>query len=241
MAIPTEPVGSIPRPQELIDAVAANAAGKLPDDQLAGLTDAAVRDTIQRFEDTGSPVISDGEQAKPSFLTYPLTGATNLAAGGVVLNKTSISPEAIIYPVVETTSPLSHLKGQTLEVEIRPNLPKLMADSHRLEQVLTNMVSNAIKYTPQGGSIKTVVSQQNGRIQFAVSDTGRGIPQEDLDKVFDPFYRVPLHSGDRTPGTGLGLALAKSLVELHGGEIWVESEPEKGSTFYFTVPIDSTN
>ena len=85
MAIPTEPVGSIPRPQELIDAVAANAAGKLPDDDVAGLKDAAVRDTIQRFEATGSPVISDGEQSKPSFLTYPLTGATNLATGGVAI------------------------------------------------------------------------------------------------------------------------------------------------------------
>ena len=83
MAIPTEPVGSIPRPQELIDAVAANAAGRLPDDELAGLEQAAVRATIQRFEETGSPVISDGEQSKPSFLTYPLTGATNLAGGGV--------------------------------------------------------------------------------------------------------------------------------------------------------------
>ncbi len=86
-----------------------------------------------------------------------------------------------------------------------------------------------------------MVSQQNGCIQFAISDTGRGIPQEDLDKVFDPFYRVPLQSSDRTPGTGLGLALAKSLVELHGGDIWVESELEKGSTFYFTVPVDARN
>ncbi len=174
-------------------------------------------------------------------LISDMSEVANISAGGVVLNKTSISPEVIVYPVVEITSPLSHLKGQTLEVELQPDLPKLMADAHRLEQVLTNMVSNAIKYTPQGGSIKTVVSQQNGCIQFAISDTGRGIPQEDLDKVFDPFYRVPLQSSDRTPGTGLGLALAKSLVELHGGEIWVESEMEKGSTFYFTVPIDTKN
>jgi 5-methyltetrahydropteroyltriglutamate--homocysteine methyltransferase len=81
--IPTEPVGSIPRPQELIDAVAAHAAGQVTDEELAGLYEAAVRDTIQRFEETGSPVISDGEQSKPSFATYPLSGATNLAADGV--------------------------------------------------------------------------------------------------------------------------------------------------------------
>ncbi len=83
MVIPTEPVGSIPRPKELVDAVAVHAAGQMPDEEIAGLYEAAVRDTIQRFEETGSPVISDGEQSKPSFLTYPLSGVTNLAPDGV--------------------------------------------------------------------------------------------------------------------------------------------------------------
>ena len=87
----------------------------------------------------------------------------------------------------------------------------------------------------------TVFIEPPGGVYLMALDTGRGIPQEDLDKVFDPFYRVPLQSSDRTPGTGLGLALAKSLVQLHGGEIWVESELEKGSTFYFTVPVDARN
>ncbi len=85
MAIPTEPVGSIPRPQELLDGVAANAAGDLSDEALAGLYDSAIQDTIRRFEETGSPVISDGEQTKPSFVTYPLSGAENLGADGVVI------------------------------------------------------------------------------------------------------------------------------------------------------------
>jgi 5-methyltetrahydropteroyltriglutamate--homocysteine methyltransferase len=85
MAIPTEPVGSIPRPQELVDGVAANAAGDLSDEALAGLYDSAIQDTIHRFEETGSPVISDGEQTKPSFVTYPLSGAENLGADGVVI------------------------------------------------------------------------------------------------------------------------------------------------------------
>ncbi|HEU0020773.1 MAG TPA: HAMP domain-containing sensor histidine kinase, partial [Dehalococcoidia bacterium] len=171
-------------------------------------------------------------------LINDMAEAANLSAGGLVLDRAEISSEAIINPVIETTLPLSRLKSQSLEVEIRPGLPKLMADAHRLEQVLTNMVSNAIKYTPPGGTIRTVVSQECGSIRFAVSDTGRGIPKADLDKVFDPFYRVPQGASDQTPGTGLGLALAKSLVELHGGDIWVESEPKKGSTFFFTIPIE---
>jgi signal transduction histidine kinase len=174
-------------------------------------------------------------------LTNDLAEVANISAGGVILNKTLTSPEVIVYPVIETTAPLSHLKNQSLEIEIRPDLPQFMADSRRLEQVLTNMVSNAIKYTPPGGTIRTVVSQQNGSIKFEVSDTGKGIPKEDLGKVFEPFYRVPQPTNDRTPGTGLGLALAKSLVELHGGKIWVESEVQKGSTFYFTIPIESRN
>jgi two-component system sensor histidine kinase VicK len=99
------------------------------------------------------------------------------------------------------------------------------------------MISNAIKYTPPGGTIRTVVSREESSIRFAVSDSGRGIPKEDLGKVFDPFFRVPQQSNDRTPGTGLGLALARSLVELHGGNIWAESEPKKGSTFFFTIPL----
>lgn len=172
-------------------------------------------------------------------LINDLAEVANLSSGGVVLNKTLISPETIVYPVVEMTAPLSHLKNQRLEIEVRPGLPQVMADARRLEQVLTNMVSNAVKYTPAGGAIRTTVSQENGSIKFAVSDTGEGIPQEDLERVFEPFYRGPVQTADRTPGTGLGLALAKSLVELHGGKVWAESEPQKGSAFYFTIPIES--
>jgi signal transduction histidine kinase len=174
-------------------------------------------------------------------LINDLAEVANLSSGGVVLNKTLISPEVIVYPVVEMIAPLSHLKNQSLEVEFQPGLPQIMADARRLEQVLTNMISNAVKYTPLGGDIRATVSQENGSIKFAVSDNGRGIPQEDLDRVFEPFYRVPHQAAERTPGTGLGLALAKSLVELHGGKIWVESEPQKGNAFYFTIPIKLRN
>lgn len=174
-------------------------------------------------------------------LTDDLSEVANISAGGVILNKSLTSPESIVYPVLETTAPLSQLKDQSLEIEIPQKLPKLMVDSRRLEQVLTNMVSNAIKYTPAGGEIRTTVSQQNGCIKFEVSDTGPGILQEDQEKVFDPFYRLPQQDNEKSPGTGLGLALAKSLVELHGGKIWVESAPHEGSTFCFTIPIETRN
>lgn len=172
-------------------------------------------------------------------LAGDLTEVANLSSGGVALNKRLTAPEDILTPVVEMARPLSQLKDQRLEVEVRPGLPDLVADAYRLEQVLTNMVANAIKYTPVGGTIRTTVSHDKGSIKFAVSDNGRGIPKEDLSQVFEPFYRVPHRPGDpAVPGTGLGLVLARSLVELHGGEIRAESELGVGSTFYFTIPVE---
>ncbi len=172
-------------------------------------------------------------------LTDDLCEVANLSSGGVALNKRLTAPEDILTPVIEMARPLSQLKNQRLEVAVRPGLPDLVADAYRLEQVLTNMVANAIKYTPAGGTIRTTISQDNGSIKFAVSDNGRGIPKEDLSQVFEPFYRVPHRPGDPSvPGTGLGLVLARSLVELHGGEIRAESELGAGSTFYFTIPIE---
>jgi signal transduction histidine kinase len=169
-------------------------------------------------------------------LVHDLSEVANVSTGSILLNKAQTTAEAIVYSVVEMTAPLTHMKNQSLEVEISPELPNFMADSHRLEQVLTNLVSNAIKYAPSGSTVRLAVSQDNGSIKFAVSDNGIGIPPEYLDQLFQPFFRVPGGTVERSYGSGLGLALAKSLVELHQGKIWVESEPGKGSTFYFTIP-----
>lgn len=171
-------------------------------------------------------------------LIQDLSEVTNLATGSVLLNKQRTSPEAIVYPVIEMTAPLSHLKNQSLEVELPPDLPTFTVDAGRLEQVLTNLLSNAIKYTPRGGTIRLSVAEDDGVIKFAVSDNGAGIAPEYLEQVFEPFFRMPPGTTERSPGSGLGLALAKSLVELHRGKIWVESETGRGSTFYFTIPRD---
>ena len=139
-------------------------------------------------------------------------------------------------------TPLSELKNQRLDVDIQPDLPEILVDARRLEQVLTNMVANAIKYTPNRGIIRVAVSHNNKGIMFQVSDNGRGIPLEDLERIFEPFYRVAPDS-DEAPvsGTGLGLALSKTLVELHGGKIWAESSPGKGSVFCFTLPFEGSD
>ncbi|MEI8287982.1 MAG: amino acid permease [Verrucomicrobiota bacterium] len=132
----------------------------------------------------------------------------------------------------------------SLNFVIAPEVPaRILSDENRLRQVLVNLISNAVKFTPQG-SVTVYVSPEavndNGRsfLHFSVIDTGLGIPAEKLDNLFKPFSQVDSSSTRRQGGTGLGLAICKNLVKLMGGEIWVESETKKGSTFHFTIPIE---
>ena len=115
-------------------------------------------------------------------------------------------------------------------------------DRPRVVQILANLVSNAVKYSPDESSIEINVYPVNGASEFLkvdVRDHGSGIPVEDIDKLFQKFYRIDNSTTRSTAGTGLGLAITKALVELHGGEIWVQSEAGEGSTFSFTLPIGS--
>ncbi|HIP95729.1 MAG TPA: hypothetical protein EYH32_00755, partial [Anaerolineae bacterium] len=127
-----------------------------------------------------------------------------------------------------------------LEVDIPPHLPLVQGDRNRIVQVLTNLVSNAYKYTPPGGRITLALHHTNGELQVDVSDTGIGIAPTDLDRVFERFYRADHELVRQQTGTGLGLPIAKSIVEMHGGRIWVESELGKGSTFSFSLPVVET-
>ena len=126
--------------------------------------------------------------------------------------------------------------GVTLESEIQPDLPLIIADGRKLKQVMLNLLTNAVKFTPAGGRVVARAHSQDGEIVVAVSDTGVGIDPSDQDRIFAEF--VQTRQGQKAEeGTGLGLTLAKRLVELHGGRIWVESRPGAGSTFTFTIPI----
>ena len=114
-------------------------------------------------------------------------------------------------------------------------------DRNALEQVLINLVENAVKYGRQGGKIMlSAVEKDPGEIQISVKDDGIGIPPEDLPRIFERFYRVDKGRSQELGGTGLGLSIVKHIVQAHGGKVWVESEPGKGSTFYITLPMRST-
>ncbi|MHB9130533.1 MAG: ATP-binding protein [Armatimonadota bacterium] len=150
------------------------------------------------------------------------------------LNFDTVDAAALVEKCVSFQRSYTH--NHELVVDIAANLPTIMADKDKLDQVLTNLISNAIKYSPEGGSVTIRVVDEGDKLCFSVTDQGMGIPPEHLEKVFQRFHRV--HSGDsqRVGGTGIGLYLAKNLVDAHNGVIWVDSTIGKGSTFSFTIP-----
>ena len=142
--------------------------------------------------------------------------------------------DAMVIPAIDSVRALADAKQQTIELNISPRLPEVLADSRRIGQVLANLLGNAIKFTPDGRTIRVTARQQADTIVVSVSDEGPGIPAEHLSKVFDRFWQA---KETRQMGSGLGLSIARGIVEAHGGTIWAESELGKGSSFYFTLPL----
>jgi PAS domain S-box-containing protein len=144
--------------------------------------------------------------------------------------------ERTIEDAYATMQPYAQKKGVHLSTQVDPRLPAAVFDNDRMIQVLTNLISNAIKFTPEGGQICVSVEQQEGSLAIRVSDTGYGIPKEALSKIFDQFYRVH-RPGKEIKGTGLGLAIVVKIVNAHNGRIEVESEVDKGTTFTVLLPL----
>ncbi|MGQ9521744.1 MAG: GAF domain-containing protein [Anaerolineae bacterium] len=157
-------------------------------------------------------------------------GRLRLEIGQVALREAVEEAIRVIRQEIEA-------KRQTLEVDIAEPLPPVRADRNRVIQILINLLSNAYKYTPEGGHIRVTVQPNGGFVVCSVSDTGIGIAPEEQERLFTKFFRSQHPAVRNVPGTGLGLVITKNLVELHGGRIWVESEPGKGSTFAFTLPV----
>jgi signal transduction histidine kinase len=131
---------------------------------------------------------------------------------------------------------LAHEKNLELILDFENNLPKVNFDKDRMEQVFTNLLSNAIKFT-DAGHVAIITRREDNSIKVSVQDTGIGITKEDMPKLFQSFEQIAPAQYHKTGGTGLGLAISKEIVEKHGGKIWVESEPGKGTTFSFVLPI----
>ncbi|SFM20248.1 response regulator [Methanolobus profundi] len=134
--------------------------------------------------------------------------------------------------------PLAAKKDIVLDVQMEAKSIYVKADRSKLKQVLYNIIGNATKFTPENGNIYVKVSTNAGMLNVSIRDTGIGISKDDQNKLFKPFVQLDSSNNRKYEGTGLGLALVKNLIELHGGNIWVESEPGKGSTFIFTIPLN---
>jgi len=171
-----------------------------------------------------------------------LLDISRIESGGAKWNISSVNLKDIVDISVDATISLAEKKKQTLNLRFNDSLPKVIGDSDRLVQVMTNLINNAIKFTPEKGKIiigADLENEHNGKfLKMYVSDTGIGIPEEHQGKIFDKFQQVSNSNFSENRGSGLGLAICKEIIKHHGGEIWVESEPGKGSIFYFTLPIE---
>ena len=176
-----------------------------------------------------------------------LSSALDLAkmeAGMMEYVRTPSDLSALLERSVQTVQLIARRKGIRLEVLCPPALPVLVLDEGRMQQVLDNLLNNATKFTPEGGIVRVAASlkEKEGErgedrwVELRVSDTGSGIPAEELERIFTKFYQSPQHQSQQERGTGLGLAIARHIVAAHGGRLWVESQLGHGSTFILVLP-----
>ncbi len=156
---------------------------------------------------------------------------SRLESGQEVLHKEWLCPAEIVREPIAQLMPYAKRARVALEVHLPPGLPPLLADRRRIQRAVLNLVHNAIKFTPAGGRVVVAAEEEADAVVFTVHDTGRGIPAEDLPRIFERFYKAR-----DSQGSGLGLAIAKHTVQMHGGRIWAESIEGHGSTIGFALP-----
>ena len=168
-----------------------------------------------------------------------LLDAARSEVGTLVLHTETTDARGLLQQMAEEMTPLITSRRQKLKTDIPENLPPVKGDEVRLRQVVRNLLSNATKYTPEEGTITLNASPDNDMLVVNIEDTGRGIDSELLKRIFEPYVKITEGILDRQTGLGLGLKLSKTLVEMHGGKIWVKSEKGKGSAFSFSIPLAS--
>jgi two-component system phosphate regulon sensor histidine kinase PhoR len=168
-------------------------------------------------------------------MVQELLELSRIESGRVPLRLVPTPVADVVLPPVERLRPQAERAGLTVLVGLPAGLPPVLADAERTQQVVTNLVHNAIKFTPPGGMVTISAEPARGELVISVRDTGVGIPADDLPRIFERFYKADrARSGG---GTGLGLAIARHIVQAHGGRIWAESTEGQGSTFYFSLPL----
>jgi len=200
--------------------------------------------TMEGLMDGGLPAESETYQQvhqevdRLQRMVADLQELSRVESGAVPLNLQPVPVERLVDTVTERLSRLFMDKGVQLDRDLPGQLPPVLGDEDRLIQVIMNIVGNALKYTPEGRKVAVSARLQDQVVLLAVKDNGLGISAEHLPHLFTRFYRVDKSRARASGGSGIGLTIAKSIIEAHGGRIWVESEGEgKGSTFIFTLPL----
>lgn len=201
------------------DLMLTGATGALNENQTNFLT--TIRNNVNRM----ATLVSD------------LADISRIESGNLRIESRAVPVWDVIDEVITLTKTQVEQKQQQLSLDVASDLPKAWCDRNRLSQIMTNLISNANKYTPANGRIEVQAHTVEDMIQISVKDDGLGMNSEDQEKLFSTFFRSTDEKVRESPGTGLGLSITKNLIELQGGRIWFESEFRKGTVFYFTLPV----
>ncbi len=185
------------------------------------------RDTSERIERAAK---------RMDRLIQDLLDIARVEAGQVALERAALPTRELVVEAVEAQRTLATAASIELRLDAAARLPEIFADRHRVLQVFENLIGNALKFTPAGGTITVGAARQAGSVRFHVRDTGPGVPAEDQPHLFDRFWQAPGSRPEKPSGAGLGLPIVKGIIEAHGGRIWIDSVLGAGSTFYFTLP-----
>lgn len=212
---------------------------RTPMTSIKGYTDLLFMEVVGRLNEDQKRFLEiiKSNADRLTMLINDLLDISRIETGRVKLELQPLKMEDVVREVVSSLQGQIEKENQTLTLKVPSNLGLVLADRDRLAQILTNLVSNANQYTPKGGNITISLSRAEDTIRVDISDTGIGIPLEEQGKVFERFYRGSHPVVQQSSGTGLGLSIVKMFVEMHNGRIWVDSEPGKGSTFTFILPI----
>lgn len=199
---------------------------------MEGLQDGVIEPTPETFQ-----LVRD-ESKRLQRLVNDLQELSRVEADIVSTNREVCCPADVVSAVVLRLRPQYEAKGVKLDTHLMPNLPDIECDLDAVSQILTNLLGNALQFTPSDGHVTVTTTLQEPDILFSVRDTGIGIEVEDLKKIFHRFYRVDKSRSRSSGGSGIGLTIAQHLVHAQGGQLWAESNGlNKGSTFYFTLPV----
>lgn len=201
---------------------------------MEGLIDGVLPASAETFEQIHS------EADRLNRLVDDLQELSRVEAGAFALDIRPRDLDTVARTVIKRLGPQFEARRVSVGLQLSSDIPRVLADEDRLIQILTNLIGNALQYTPEGGEISVAATRNEGKVTISVHDTGIGIPPEHMAHIFDRFYRVDKSRSRRAGGgSGIGLTIARALIEVQGGRIWAESPGEgQGSTFTFTLPVE---